>query len=122
MEEWKLCGVLFHNLSTIYKCLHCSFWLDQADLAKFAVEADLPDEFRANVIKNIYMPPLKHKIHLKILAFLINMGTSYLYKVFEAIIVTSQTLFYTLSFYRNYQVSYVPMIGRSTFNKRFCWF
>lgn len=50
------------------------------------MEADLPNEFRANVIKKIYMPPLKDKIHLRILAFLISIGTSYLYEVFEAII------------------------------------
>ncbi|CAG9539209.1 unnamed protein product [Cercopithifilaria johnstoni] len=79
-EEWKVCGVSFDNLTTLHKSLHCSVWLDQAGLAKFVMKADLPDEFRANVVKNIYMPPLKHKIHLRILAFLISMGTSYLYK------------------------------------------
>ncbi|EJW88877.1 phosphatidylinositol 3-and 4-kinase [Wuchereria bancrofti] len=79
-EDWKICGVLFNNLATLHKCLHCSVWLDQTGLAKFVMSVDLPDEFRANVVKNIYMPPLKHKIHLRILAFLISVGTSYLYK------------------------------------------
>uniref|UniRef100_A0A158Q8F1 non-specific serine/threonine protein kinase n=1 Tax=Elaeophora elaphi TaxID=1147741 RepID=A0A158Q8F1_9BILA len=79
-EEWKICGVLFDDLTMLHKSLYCSVWLDQAGLAKFVVTDDLPDEFRANVIKNIYMPPLKHKIHLRILAFLISMGTPDLYK------------------------------------------
>ncbi|VBB27250.1 unnamed protein product [Acanthocheilonema viteae] len=79
-EEWKGCGVIFDNLTTLHKTLHCSVWLDQAGMAKFVVKADLPDEFRANIIKKIYMPPLKHKIHLRILAFLVSMGTSHLYQ------------------------------------------
>ncbi|VIO86380.1 Uncharacterized protein BM_BM6664 [Brugia malayi] len=80
VEDWKFYGVLFNNLATLHKCLHCSVWLDQSGLAKFVMSVDLPDEFRASVVKNIYMPPLKHRIHLRILAFLISMGTSYLYK------------------------------------------
>lgn len=91
-----MCGVLFDNLTMLHKSLYCSVWLDQAGLAKFVMNADLPDEFRANVVKNVYMPPLKHKIHLRILAFLISMGTSYLYKVFEVIFVNFETLFHTL--------------------------
>uniref|UniRef100_A0A0R3QXU0 Thyroid adenoma-associated protein n=1 Tax=Brugia timori TaxID=42155 RepID=A0A0R3QXU0_9BILA len=81
VEDWKFYGVLFNNLATLHKCLHCSVWLDQSGLAKFVMSVDLPDEFRASVVKNIYMPPLKHRIHLRILAFLISMGTSYLYKI-----------------------------------------
>uniref|UniRef100_A0A915PSW5 non-specific serine/threonine protein kinase n=1 Tax=Setaria digitata TaxID=48799 RepID=A0A915PSW5_9BILA len=80
MEKWKTCGILFRNLTTLHKSLHCSIWLDEVSLAKFVMNADLPDEFRANVVRNIYMPPLKHKIHIRILAFLVSVGTSCLYK------------------------------------------
>uniref|UniRef100_A0A8R1XZ51 non-specific serine/threonine protein kinase n=1 Tax=Onchocerca volvulus TaxID=6282 RepID=A0A8R1XZ51_ONCVO len=88
VEEWKLYGVLFDNLTILHKSLNCSVWLDQAGLAKFVMNAELPDEFRAIVVKKIYMPPLKHKIHLRILAFLISMGTSRLYKQLKRIFPT----------------------------------